>query len=116
MKPYEVIQYISDVEKRYNEFMSRQNISEHEGKKYLREMRSASKEDDRRIEVDVYEVLKAFNVTCPATQHCIKKLLAAGQREKGDRLADLKGAMAALNRAIDFAERDLNERKDNPSS
>jgi len=30
--------------------------------------------------VDVYDVLKAFNVTCPAMQHAIKKMLCSGDR------------------------------------
>ena len=30
--------------------------------------------------VDVYDVLKAFNVTNPALQHMVKKALAVGQR------------------------------------
>jgi hypothetical protein len=32
------------------------------------------------VYVDVYDVLKAFNVTNPALQHLIKKALAVGQR------------------------------------
>ena len=83
----------------------RQAANEHEGKKYLRTIHSAVDNDSKLI-VDVYEVLKAFDVTCPAVAHCVKKLLAAGTRGKGDRVADLVGAMAALNRALDFARRD----------
>ena len=82
----------------------RQKIRQHEGAKYLRRIHAADG-SGLCAEVDVYEVLLAFQVTCPATSHAIKKLLAAGDRGKGDRLADLKGAMAALNRAIDVEER-----------
>jgi hypothetical protein len=57
------------------------------------------------VEVDVYEVLIAWAVTCPGRQQAIKKLLCAGQRGKGDELADLIGADAALSRAIDFQKR-----------
>jgi len=85
----------------------RQSIQNHEGRKYLRTIHPAKKgEGPISIEVDVYGVLKAFNVTCPALAHCIKKLLACGERGKGNRMADLKGAMAALNRAIDLEEDD----------
>ena len=28
--------------------------------------------------IDIYDVLKAWGVTCPATQHAIKKLLQPG--------------------------------------
>lgn len=84
----------------------RQTIKEHEGKKYLRPIYGALKEGawqaDGSLLVDVYEVLVAYDVQCPATAHAIKKLLCAGLRQKGDRLADLNGAMAALNRAIDM--------------
>ena len=30
--------------------------------------------------IDIYDVLKAWGVTCPATQHAIKKLLQPGWR------------------------------------
>ncbi len=78
----------------------RATISEHEGKKYLRTIRSPV--NGSTIEVDVYEVLEAFGVTCSARQHAIKKLLCAGQRDKGNELADLSGALAAVNRAIEL--------------
>lgn len=55
----------------------------HEGKKYLRQIYSAAGTpiESDFVFVDVYEVLVAFDVTCPAIQHAIKKLLACGQRE-----------------------------------
>lgn len=52
--------------------------------------------------VDVYDVLKAFNVTNPATQHAIKKLLAGGQRGHKDLLQDLNEANASIIRAIEL--------------
>jgi hypothetical protein len=52
--------------------------------------------------VDVYDVLKAFNVTNPATQHAIKKLLAGGQRGHKDLLQDLNEAHASISRAIEL--------------
>lgn len=80
----------------------RQSIEDHEGAKYLREIRSA--ESDDVIRVDVYAVLVAFGVTCPATAHAIKKLLCAGTRGKGSVRDDLVGVLAAVNRAIDLLE------------
>lgn len=80
-------------------------ITQHEGKKYLRLINPANG-DGRPIYVDVYAVLVAFGVTCPATAHAVKKLLAAGQRGKGDKKADLVGAIAAINRAIDLDDQD----------
>jgi hypothetical protein len=51
---------------------------------------------------DVYDVLVAFNVTCPAVAHAVKKLLCAGQRGHKDRLTDLREAMTALARAAEL--------------
>jgi hypothetical protein len=80
--------------------MTTQNINEHEGRKYLRVIKSA--EDNSTIKIDVYSVVVAFGVTCPARAHAIKKLLCAGTRGKGDTIADLIGVLAAVNRAIDL--------------
>jgi hypothetical protein len=78
-------------------------ITEHEGNKYLRSIKAAC-EPVVYANVDVYAVLVAFNVTCPARAHAIKKLLCAGIRGKGSELDDLKGALAAINRAIELEE------------
>ena len=52
---------------------------------------------------DVYTILLAYGVTCPATGHAIKKLLCAGRRGGGkNRLQDLAEAQVALARAIDL--------------
>ena len=56
------------------------------------------------VEVDVYDVLNAWEVTCPATQHAIKKLLMPGQRGSKDALQDLKEAEQAIKRAIELEE------------
>lgn len=50
--------------------------------------------------VDVYSVLEAFAVTCPARQHAIKKLLCAGIRGKGNAEQDLREVAVAIERAI----------------
>lgn len=72
------------------------------GSKYLRTMRPVSAQDAREIVVDVYSVLEAFKVTCPATAHAIKKLLCAGLRGKNDRLGDLHEARDAVSRAVEL--------------
>jgi len=85
-------------------------IHEHQGSKYIRVIRSAVPQSEHdydsesAIIVDVYCVLEAFGVTCPARQHAIKKLLAAGLREKGSQLDDLIGAEAAISRAIELQQ------------
>lgn len=52
--------------------------------------------------IDVYDVLTAFNVTCPATAHAIKKLLMAGERGHKDKVQDLKEAKQSIERAIEL--------------
>lgn len=54
--------------------------------------------------IDVYDVLKAFNVTNPATQHAIKKLLASGQRGYKDTQQDLDEAIQSIQRAKELEE------------
>ncbi len=86
-------------------------IDQHEGKKYLRTIWSAFGSDRPiGVPVDVYAVLKAFGVVCPARAHAIKKLLCCGNRGKGTEMDDLVGAMAALNRAIDIQRGEDSER------
>ena len=52
---------------------------------------------------DVYDVLLAWNVTCPATQHAIKKLLCPGVRGHKGYTQDLQEALHAIYRAIELA-------------
>ena len=54
------------------------------------------------VQLDVYDVLKAWNVTNPATQHAIKKLLQPGQRGHKDTLQDLNEAQQSIARAIEL--------------
>jgi hypothetical protein len=70
----------------------------HSGSKYLRDVQLIGGK------IDVYAVLVAFGVSCPARQHAIKKLLCAGLRGKGDELQDLHEAGDAIDRAIQIAE------------
>jgi hypothetical protein len=61
-------------------------------------------DEPKAINIDVYSVLVAFSVTCPATAHATKKLLCAGQRGHKDRLTDLREARSAIERAIQLEE------------
>ena len=56
--------------------------------------------DGVKTTVDVYRVLNAFDVHDAATQHAIKKLLAAGKRGHKDCVQDLKEAIASIELAI----------------
>ena len=54
------------------------------------------------VTIDVYDVLKAFEVTNPALQHLIKKALCAGLRGHKDKEQDLLEVLASAKRAIDL--------------
>lgn len=67
--------------------------------KYKREI---TNEEGHKIVVDVYDVLIAFNVTCPARAHAVKKLLCTGIRGKGDSVQDLTESVMAIERSLDI--------------
>ena len=74
------------------------------GSKYLRSI-------DMPVpgKVDVYSVIEAFDVRCPARQHAIKKLLCAGLRGKAGERQDIEEAADAVSRALQMQDsRDLN--------
>lgn len=56
------------------------------------------------VVVDVYEVLRAFEVHCPATAHALKKQLCPGQRGKGSKWLDLTEAVQSGERAVQLQE------------
>jgi len=62
--------------------------------KYQRKVKSTT--------IDVYDVLKAFEVNNPATAHAVKKLLASGQRGYKDVIQDLQEAVQSIERAIEL--------------
>jgi hypothetical protein len=74
-----------------------------DGQKYLRRIVDRY---GNEATVDVYDVLHAFGVNDQAVGHAIKKLLCAGQRGKANRRDDLRGAVAAIQRAITIDERE----------
>jgi len=74
--------------------------------KYQREFISM---DGKVFWADVYRVLRAFGVTCPALQHAVKKLLMTGQRGSKDQLQDLEEALLSVSEAIAMARAGLPE-------
>lgn len=52
--------------------------------------------------MDVYDVLEAFDVRCPALQHLIKKALCVGIRGHKDTMTDLRDIEASAKRAINL--------------
>jgi len=58
----------------------------------------------RKESIDVYDILKAYNVTCPAIAHAVKKLLQAGNRGYKSESQDLTEAKQSIERAIELAK------------
>lgn len=54
--------------------------------------------------VDIYWVLKAWDVTDPCVAHAAKKLLCVGKRGAKDSLQDLEEARDSINRAIELEQ------------
>ena len=59
------------------------------------------------VTVDVYDVLQAFGVSCPALQHAVKKLLCAGLRGAKSAEQDISEAANSCRRAIELLEFEL---------
>lgn len=54
------------------------------------------------VVIDVYDVLKAFNVTDPALQHLTKKALCVGLRGHKSRKEDLQDILDSAIRAVEL--------------
>jgi len=69
--------------------------------------------DVRHLEyVDIYRLLDLFNVTDPAVQHAVKKLLLPGVRTGGKLAAqDIKEAIVSLNRCLEMMEEDSHKKE-----
>ena len=76
--------------------------------KYTREITQTLPDEDQgfTIDVDVYDVLRAFAVTDPAIQHAVKKLLCTGIRGHKDTRQDLEEAIQSIERALDVVKTD----------
>lgn len=61
------------------------------------------------LEIDVYRVLKLFDVTDPCIQHAVKKLLCAGGRGVKDVDKDVHEAIDSLLRYEEMRKEDENE-------
>ena len=54
------------------------------------------------VEVDVYRVLDAFDVSCPCLQHLIKKALCSGLRGHKSTEQDLIDIVDSANKALEL--------------
>ena len=79
------------------------------GSKYHRTITQTIAGETHRcsIVVDVYDVLRAFGVSCPASQHAVKKLLCPGLRGAKTAEQDIEEAANSCRRAIELLEFDL---------
>lgn len=65
------------------------------------------KKDVRHLDmIDVYRVIELFEVTHPALQHALKKVLCAGDRGAKDWEKDVQEAIDSLNRALQMRAED----------
>lgn len=82
---------------------------EHSGNKYRKRLIAKMIEfnedsQEATVEVDVYDLIVAFRVSCPGRQQAIKKILFAGQRGGKGTVQDLQEAIDAMNRAIQLEQ------------
>lgn len=68
------------------------------GAKYRKTLRDRRNGDS--IEVDVYDVLEAYGVTCPSLAHALKKLLLPGQRGSKGFEKDMREGINSVEQAI----------------
>lgn len=68
------------------------------GAKYKVDIRN--RESGVEIAVDIYDVLEAWDITCPSMAHAIKKLLMAGKRGSKDFNTDCNEAMNSVSESM----------------
>lgn len=75
------------------------------------------KKDVRHLDmIDVYRVIELFEVTHPALQHALKKVLCAGDRGAKDWEKDVQEAVDSLNRALQMRAEDCGKGAPEPKS
>lgn len=66
--------------------------------KYQREIKG--------VVIDVYDILVAFNVQCPAMQHAVKKCIMPGQRGHKSTRIDKLEAINSIYRSLELQSED----------
>ena len=79
---------------------------EHDYKEISQEYKHYKKDVSNLNSIDVYRVLKLFDVKDPALQHAVKKILCAGDRGTKDKVQDIQEAIASLNRSLEMINED----------
>jgi hypothetical protein len=62
--------------------------------------------------IDIYRILKLFDVTDPCLQHAAKKLLVAGSRGAKTRRKDIEEVIASCTRYIEMLEEENQQREE----
>lgn len=57
--------------------------------------------------IDIYRILKLYDVTEPTLQHAVKKLLVAGNRGVKDKTKDIQETIDSCQRYLDMVAEDL---------
>jgi hypothetical protein len=92
----------------FSDFQKRkENLLKHVGKKN-KYTRTITNKHGESIDVDVYDVLEAFDVRCSALQHIIKKSLCAGLRGHKTQDQDLQDIIDSAVRAKELHEQRKN--------
>ena len=68
----------------------------------VRKHRHYFKDVSNIAEIDVYAVIKLFDVTDPCLQHIVKKALCAGKRGHKDMMEDLQNIVDTAIRAVEL--------------
>lgn len=79
---------------------------ERDYKEISQEYKHYKKDVSNLNSIDVYRVLKLFDVKDPALQHAVKKILCAGDRGTKDKVQDIQEAIASLNRSLEMIKED----------
>lgn len=62
------------------------------------------------VKLDPYRVLKVYEITDPAIQHAVKKLLRLGKGAKTE-ITDVQEAIESLQRFIEMRDEDFEEQR-----
>lgn len=80
-------------EKLYSQMFQPQRVPHYANDKYKREIKPG-------VFVDVYDIIRCYEVTSGPLQHALKKILAAGQRGHKDYEQDLIDILSSTERAL----------------
>ena len=105
MKKYSIGDKMPGIDKKQYQCIDNDTASGKVTNKYTRTIIGKDKEGEYvSVEVDVYDVLDAFPVKCPALQHLTKKSLFVGMRGHKNQGEDLDDIIKSAIRAKELYE------------